>query len=93
MSAIIIILRILIVYRALAIHNKSVQHLINYEELSESKAKDKAISILKNTKKLADEYLLIMEFDTKPKLFNWIIKLRSYNLKIRSNYSTKGTIE
>ena len=81
------------VYRAYIERNKDILRLQNEEELSQQKAERKSLNIFEITKELTEKYLLITGFGSPPRPFNWLIKLRSYGLKIRANYSTEGTIE
>ena len=93
LSAIITVSRFLVVYKAYITRIYEIHQYETTEQLNILLAEKKALSIFENTKKLTSSYLLITEFGSKPKPFNWLIKLRSYGLKIQANFYTDGTIK
>lgn len=87
LSAVVTVMRSLVVYKAWIIHKKEVQDLIDTGS-EEKEAQAKAPSIFEEVKEMVQRFMTLTTFNGMPSPMDRILHMRTYGMKIR--YTTKG---
>lgn len=87
LSAVVTVMRSLVVYQAWLTHKQEVQDLIDIGS-EEREAQAKAPSIFEEVKDMVQRFMTLTTFNGMPSPMDRILHMRTYGMKIR--YTTKG---
>jgi len=91
LSAIVAVMRALVVYRAWKIRQKSIQEGVS-EGLSPEEAADQARSVVEGVDRLTERFMTLREFGGRISPMDRILRTRTYGLKIRMTTKAGGTV-
>ena len=91
LSAIVTVMRALVVYRAWQIRQQSIQNGIA-SGLTQEEAEDEARSVVEGVDKLVERFMTLRKFGGRISPMDRILHMRTYGMKIRMTTKAGGTV-
>ena len=92
-SAIVTVAKMLVLYRATERRKERVAELVSKEGFAKEDAEDLAPGHFDLVKEMANEFMTLTRYSGKPSPIDWLLRLRTYGMKIRFNTNADGVIE
>lgn len=91
LSAIVTVIRALVVYRAWHQRENAIQHL-QQKGWQEVDARRDAKSVFSHTKKMVHRFMTLTAYGSEPNPMNRVLHMRTYGFKIRMETAAEGTV-
>lgn len=92
-SAIITVVKMLVLYRASKARKERMAEIIEKEGFGKEDAEDQALGYFKLVKEIADGFMTLTSYGGKPTPMDWLLRLRTYGMKIRFNTNADRVVE
>ena len=92
-SAIVTVVRILVLYKASKVRKKYIAEIIKKEKFSKEDADKQVLNHFNLVKEIANRFIILISYKSNPNLIDWLLRLRIYRIKIRFTINADSIIE
>lgn len=92
-SAIVTIAKMLVLLRAAELRKEHVANIIAKDGFAKDDAEEIAPGHFELVQEMANEFMTLTSYGGKPSPIDWLLRLRTYGMKIRFNTNADGVVE
>ena len=92
-SAIIIVVRMLVLYKASKAQKEYIVEIIEKEGFNKEDVNKQALSYFNLVKEMANWFIMLTSYRGNPSLMNWLLWLCIYGMKIRFTTNADSVVE
>jgi hypothetical protein len=92
-SAIVTVAKMLVLYRARKARKERMADIMEKEGFGKEDAEDQAPGHFELVKEMADGFMTLTRYGGKPTPIDWLLRLRTYGIKVRFNTNADGVVE
>ena len=92
-SAIVTVVRILVLYKASKARKEYVAEIIEKKGFSKEDANKQVLSYFDLVKEIANRFIILISYKSNPSPIDWLLRLYIYGIKIRFTINVNSIIE